>query len=60
MRYETTKSEVLADMAIAVMGALFIQYGFDGDGYIHKFAVLWGGMCAGYLVTVYLNEIGSD
>jgi len=53
--YTTTKSEVLADIGIAVMGAVFIQLGFDGDGYLYKFATLWGGMCAGYLVTVYLN-----
>ena len=60
MKYETTKDEVIADIIIAMMGALCLQFGFDNDGLLGKSALIWGGMCFGYLVTVYLDMEGGE
>jgi hypothetical protein len=49
------KEEAITDIVIAMMGALCLQFGFDNEGLLAKSALIWGGMCFGYLVTVYLN-----
>ena len=53
--YETTKSEVILDIVIAMMGALSIQFGLDNGGLLGKSALIWGGMCMGYIVTIYMT-----
>lgn len=55
MRYETTKSEVIADIGIAVMAYVFITKCWGQEGWVSAAGLVWGGMCVGYLVTVYLN-----
>jgi len=46
---------ILADMAIASFGTASAIFGASGEGVIYKLALLWGGLCLGYVVTVYLN-----
>lgn len=46
---------ILADMAIAVMGASSVIFGMGGEGMIHKITTLLGGVCLGYVITTYLN-----
>jgi len=50
-----TKDEAIVDILIAVMAVVCILFGFGGDNPAHTLALIWGGMCFGYLVTVYLN-----
>lgn len=52
------KTETVADIAIAVMAYVFITkcWGQVGGGGEDAAGLVWGGMCVGYLVTVYLNE----
>ena len=52
------KSETVADIAIAAMAYVFITkcWGQVGGGGEDAAGLVWGGMCVGYLVTVYLNE----
>jgi hypothetical protein len=47
---------ILADMAVAALGTAAVIFGANGDAVIHKLALLWGGLCLGYVVTVYLNS----
>jgi len=53
MKYLT--QQVIADLIIATFAAIFIGFGFSGDELLHKFSILWGAMCAGYLLTIYLS-----
>jgi hypothetical protein len=49
------KGAIIADMVVAVMAAICLIFGWDGDGLLHKAALTWGGMSAGYIITTYLN-----
>ena len=49
------KQQVITDIGIAVLGTICLMAGFSGDGYLSKLALVWGGFCIGYLLTVYLN-----
>ena len=52
------KSEMLADIGIAIVGTGMLIVGFDPDGgLLHKAALVWGGLFYGYLITTYM---GSD
>ena len=53
---ETTKGEVVADIAIAVMAILSLMVGFNGYGALHQITLVWGGMQIGYLITIYLEN----
>ena len=57
--YQTTKSQVIADIAVAVCAAVSIKVGWGREGWLFNLALIWGGMCAGYIVTIYLNQ-GED
>jgi hypothetical protein len=49
------KSVILADIGCAVLATLFLVLGMTIDGLLAKFALVWGGMLAGYVATTYLN-----
>ena len=49
------KGAIIADMVVAVMSAICLIFGWDGDGALHKAALTWGGMSLGYIITTYLN-----
>jgi hypothetical protein len=52
------KSEMLADIGIAIVGTAMLIIGADSDGgLLHKAALVWGGLFYGYLITTYM---GSD
>ena len=59
MRYETTKSEVLADIGIAVLAVIFLFTCWGRGGWLFEAGLVWAGMNIGYLITVYLNQ-GED
>lgn len=50
------KTETVADIAIAAMAYVFITKCWGQEGWVFSAGLVWGGMCVGYLVTVYLNE----
>lgn len=58
MRYETTKSQVLADIGIAVLAVTFLFTCWDKEGWLFQAGLVWAGANVGYLITVYLN--GDD
>ena len=59
MNYETTKSQVIADIGIAVLATIFVFICWDREsGWLFQAGLVWAGMNVGYLVTVYLN--GED
>ena len=49
------RGTIIADMVVAVMAAVCLIFGWVGDGLLHKAALIWGGMSAGYIITTYLN-----
>jgi hypothetical protein len=49
------KGAIIADIAVAVMAAVCLIFGWGGDGMLHKVALIWGGMSFGYIITTYLN-----
>jgi hypothetical protein len=49
---------IIADICIAVMATSCLYFGLYGDGLLHKAALIWGGMCFGYIITNYMN--GGD
>lgn len=58
--YLTTKSQTLADIGIAVLATIFVFICWDSDGNrLFQAGLVWAGMNAGYLVTIYLNK-GED
>ena len=59
MRYETTKSEVIADIGIAILTTIFLFTCWGREGWLFQAGLVWAGMNAGYLITVYLNR-GED
>ena len=42
-------------MAMTIIASSFIVFGFTGDGYLHKLALIAGGLYFGNLVTEALN-----
>lgn len=59
MRYETTKSQVLADMGIAVLATIILFTCWGREGWLFNAGLVWAGANVGYLITVYLNQ-GED
>ena len=52
-----SKSEMTADIGIAIVGTAMLIIGFDPDGgLLHKAALVWGGLFYGYLITTYMGE----
>ena len=58
MNYTTSKSQVIADIGIAVLATIFLFTCWGREGWLFNAGLVWAGMNAGYLVTVYLN--GED
>ncbi|CAB4155113.1 hypothetical protein UFOVP654_76 [uncultured Caudovirales phage] len=56
MNYTTTKSQVIADIGIAVLATIFLFTCWGREGWLFNAGLVWAGMNAGYLVTVYLNQ----
>jgi len=59
MTYTTSKSEVIADIGIAILATSFLFLCWGGEGWVFNAGLVWAGMNAGYLFTVYLNK-GED
>jgi glycerol uptake facilitator-like aquaporin len=57
--YTTTKSQTIADIGIGILATIFLFTCWGHEGWLFNLALIWGGMCAGYIVTIYLNE-GED
>jgi hypothetical protein len=53
--YQTSKAEVIADIAIAMMATVFLFTCWGKEGWLFNAGLLWSGMQFGYLITVYLN-----
>ena len=49
------RATIIADMVVAVMAAACLIFGWGGDDLLHKAALIWGGMSAGYIITTYLD-----
>lgn len=60
MRYETTKSEVLADIGIAILATIFLFLCWGREGWLFNAGLVWAGANVGYLVTVYMNAEGEE
>ena len=56
MNYTTNKSQVIADIGIAVLATIFLFTCWGREGWLFNAGLVWAGMNAGYLVTVYLNQ----
>jgi hypothetical protein len=59
MTYTTSKSEVIADIGIAILATIFLLTCWGREGWLFQAGLVWAGMNAGYLITVYLNR-GDD
>ena len=59
MEYQTTKSQVLADIGIAVLAVIFLFTCWGREGWLFQAGLVWAGANIGYLITVYLNQ-GED
>jgi hypothetical protein len=59
MNYTTSKSEVIADIGIAILATIFLLTCWGREGWLFQAGLVWAGMNAGYLITVYLNR-GDD
>jgi len=59
MEYQTTKSQVLADIGIAMLAVIFLFTCWGREGWLFQAGLVWAGANIGYLITVYLNE-GED
>jgi hypothetical protein len=59
MNYETNKSQVLADIGIAVLATIFLFTCWGREGWLFQAGLVWAGANIGYLITVYLNQ-GED
>ena len=42
-------------VAFAIIGVLFIVFGFSDEGYLHKASILFGGLYIGNVLTEALN-----
>jgi hypothetical protein len=49
------KSEILADIGIAITGTAMLFYGCTGEGFISSAALVWGGIFYGYIATTYMK-----
>jgi hypothetical protein len=58
MEYQTTKSQVLADIGIAMLAVIFLFTCWGREGWLFQAGLVWAGANIGYLITVYLN--GED
>ena len=58
MNYTTNKSQVIADIGIAVLATIFLFTCWGREGWLFNAGLVWAGANAGYLITVYLN--GED
>jgi len=56
MNYTTSKSQVIADIGIAVLATIFLFTCWGREGWLFNAGLVWAGMNLGYLVTVYLNQ----
>jgi hypothetical protein len=56
MNYTTTKSQVIADIGIGILATIFLFTCWGREGWLFNAGLIWAGMNAGYLVTVYLNQ----
>ena len=56
MNYTTTKSQVIADIGIGILATIFLFTCWGKEGWLFNAGLVWAGMNAGYLVTVYLNQ----
>lgn len=59
MNYTTSKSEVIADIGIAILATIFLLTCWGREGWLFQAGLVWAGMNAGYLITIYLNR-GED
>lgn len=59
MNYTTSKSQVIADIGIGILATIFLFTCWGREGWLFNAGLVWAGMNAGYLVTVYLNQ-GED
>jgi hypothetical protein len=59
MNYTTSKSEVIADIGIAILATIFLLTCWGREGWLFNAGLVWAGANAGYLITVYLNQ-GAD
>ena len=50
------KSEILADISIAVTGTAMLIYGATGEGFIASAALFWAGLFFGYIATAYMGN----
>ena len=60
MEYQTTKSEVIADIGIAILATIFLFTCWGREGWLFNAGLVWAGANVGYLITVYLNGQGED
>lgn len=56
MNYTTSKSQAIADIGIAILATIFLFTCWGREGWLFNAGLVWAGMNAGYLVTVYLNQ----
>jgi hypothetical protein len=57
--YQTTKSQVIADIGIAVLATITLITCWGEGGWLFQGGLVWAGTQIGYLGTVYLNK-GED
>jgi hypothetical protein len=50
------KSEILADIGIAITGTATLIYGVTGEGFIASAALFWAGLFFGYIATAYMGN----
>jgi len=55
MNYTTTKSQVIADIGIAILATIFLFTCWGREGWLFQAGLVWAGANIGYLVTIYLN-----
>lgn len=57
--YTTTKSQVIADMLIAVLATVILFACWGESGWLFNAGLVWAGANIGYLITAYMN-VGED
>ena len=50
------KSETISHIGIAILATIFLFTCWGREGWLFNAGLVWAGMNAGYLVTVYLNQ----
>ena len=50
------KSEILADIGIAVTGTAMLIFGATGEGFIASASLFWAGLFFGYIATAYMRN----